>query len=144
MHSIQCVHHCTLWLFQRYNDSLHLFIFSSALFIIGIVYSLSSIHITGAIIARRGQLITGSTNKKSLRLWSVTGLSELLLPSNSQIGPVPTVQVEDEMSLDGYVTAMVFDETLDMVRQFIMKVFRLFSFCNLLKKENIESFKDFQ
>ena len=47
------------------------------------------------------------------------------MPSNSQIGPVPTVQVEDEMSLDGYVTAMVFDETLDMVRQFIMKSFQI-------------------
>lgn len=74
----------------------------------------------GAITAKRGHLVTGSSSRKCLKLWSVSGLTELLLPYGAQAGPTPSVQVqvEDEMSLDGFIAAFTFDETLDMVSQY--------------------------
>lgn len=65
-------------------------------------------------MARRGRLVTASTSKKCLRLWSVAGLAELALPGTTLS---TNVEVEDEISLDGFVTAMMFDDTLDMVRK---------------------------
>lgn len=66
-----------------------------------------------SVVARRGRLVTASTSKKCLKLWSVAGISELVLPGSTMS---TNVEVEDEITLDGFVTAMMFDDTLDMVR----------------------------
>jgi len=59
--------------------------------------------------------VTGSTSKKCLRLWSLPGVAELALPGEGRADT--NVEVEDEMALDGFVTAMKFDDTLDMVSE---------------------------
>lgn len=65
-------------------------------------------------MASRGRLISGSTSKKCLRLWSVSGVSELALPGNNDVTNA-NVEVEDEVALDGFVTALMFDDALDLV-----------------------------
>ncbi|KAF6029854.1 WDR90 [Bugula neritina] len=66
------------------------------------------------LISKRGRLVTGSAGKKNLKLWSAPGMSELMLPGNTCPKNIPNIQVDDDMALDGFVTAMMFDDTLDM------------------------------
>ena len=68
--------------------------------------------IAASVVARQGCLVTASSSKKCLKLWSVAGISELVLPGSTMS---TNVEVEDEIALDGFVTAMMFDDTLDMV-----------------------------
>lgn len=44
----------------------------------------------------------------------MSGVSELALPGSNDITNA-SVEVEDEFSLDGFITAMMFDDALDLV-----------------------------
>ncbi|XP_022092508.1 WD repeat-containing protein 90-like isoform X1 [Acanthaster planci] len=70
----------------------------------------------GLIVSRFGssRLITGGASRM-LRLWSVYGVGELRLAAGVSNGHVGQgLVMEDEMSLDGTVTAAEFDDTMDI------------------------------
>ena len=58
--------------------------------------------------------MTGSAGR-NLRMWSVVGLPEMRLPGENNNMRQGGLTMEDEMTLDGAITATEFDDTLDMV-----------------------------
>ncbi|XP_064636675.1 WD repeat-containing protein 90-like [Lineus longissimus] len=67
------------------------------------------------ISCHSGRMITASA-ANNLRIWTVTGICEMKLPggSGSQAVRKGGLTMEDEMNLDGAITSMAFDETLDL------------------------------
>ena len=67
-----------------------------------------------SLACRSGRLLTGSCGR-NLRLWSVVGLPEMRLPGDNASMRHGGLTMDDEMNLDGAVTACQFDDTMDMV-----------------------------
>ena len=70
------------------------------------------------VIHRAGRLITAGTGC-TVKLWSVVGVPELRQAGDQAVNtgappPGGGLTVEDEMTLDGAITAAAFDDTLDM------------------------------
>lgn len=66
------------------------------------------------LVSRRGRLVTGGSGH-SLRLWSVVGIGEMKMPSDSNALHSQGLTMEDEMNLDGLITSASFDDTMDVV-----------------------------
>ena len=77
---------------------------------------ISIIHLCiGLIVCKGARLITGSTGHR-LCLWSAVGISEMRLPGDHHNLRSGGLTIDDEMTLDGVITAGCFDDTLDMVQ----------------------------
>lgn len=70
-------------------------------------------HEIDILVSRRGRLVTGGSGH-SLRLWSVVGIGEMKMPSDSRALHSQGLTMEDEMNLDGLITSASFDDTMDV------------------------------
>lgn len=70
--------------------------------------------LSDTLISRGNQLLTGSVGK-NVRIWSVVGVGEMRLPGDHGNMRSGGLTMEDEMNLDGAITAAAFDEAMDMV-----------------------------
>lgn len=69
----------------------------------------------GILLVGTGGLITASSSG-NVRLWSVKGVEQMREPGHAGRAPAGRgLVMEDEMTLDGVVTAARFDENLEMV-----------------------------
>lgn len=68
----------------------------------------------GLLVCKGARLITGSRERR-VCLWSAVGVSEMKLPGQHNNMRTGGLTIDDEMILDGAITAGCFDDTLDMV-----------------------------
>ena len=72
-------------------------------------------------MCRSGRVVTSSVNK-CLRLWSVADLSAM--KSAKQPARTGGVSMDDQLCLDGLITAVRFDDELELVTGAFLRIFR--------------------